>query len=545
MGKREFFLCFFFLLGVFLLPFWWSFSTPLSRPQFTSENTEASASARQLASLLRGELSADTTELRLTGLGLRLEDAAVWRALGGLTQLTVLDLSNNLLTDLPDSLEKLSSLRILFVSKNKLESMPAVLGRLSGLAMLSLRDNALRALPKRSVSAGVSWLILTNNQLSALPGGWSSCLLSALPGWLGQLSGLRKLMLAHNRLTSLPPELARCQELELVRLSDNRLTSPSALLSILSQLPKLRWVALSDAFANASAWPAAPPAAAGLPWLDARSLHIAQLPLLGKGASGNVYRTEHQGQPAALKVYNTMSSDGLAGAELAVCAAVGRHENIVAFWAASKEPHSLLMELLNNYSSLGAVPSFSSVTRDTFVLQQHALHVGPALAIAQQVARALEHLHSRHIAHGDVYAHNVQVSAGCRAPSLGRCTAKLGDFGAAFFYDPVAHPLFYVLELRAFGCLLQDLSGLLVDSASGGSDLEVHHSAAASVQHVRGGVERLGARCRNASFADTSTRQPIHAGSATAEAQADSGPHGPGALTFTSLADELATLLHT
>jgi serine/threonine protein kinase len=74
------------------------------------------------------------------------------------------------------------------------------------------------------------------------------------------------------------------------------------------------------------------------------------------------------------------------------------------------------------------------------------------LDLAKGLAAVGEHLHARGILHGDFYAHNVLYRP------EGAC--YLGDFGAASFYPPQAggdtNP-FEALEVRAFGCLLDEL----------------------------------------------------------------------------------------
>lgn len=53
----------------------------------------------------------------------------------------------------------------------------------------------------------------------------SNCGLSALPGAVGQLGGLRVLRLNHNKLTSLPPELGQLLELQVLSVNNNQLTT--------------------------------------------------------------------------------------------------------------------------------------------------------------------------------------------------------------------------------------------------------------------------------------------------------------------------------
>jgi serine/threonine protein kinase len=61
-------------------------------------------------------------------------------------------------------------------------------------------------------------------------------------------------------------------------------------------------------------------------------------------------------------------------------------------------------------------------------------------------------LHEQGIMHGDLYAHNIL--------HCGQGRALLGDFGAASFYaadDQALASLLHRVEVRAFGCLLEEL----------------------------------------------------------------------------------------
>jgi serine/threonine protein kinase len=73
------------------------------------------------------------------------------------------------------------------------------------------------------------------------------------------------------------------------------------------------------------------------------------------------------------------------------------------------------------------------------------------LRIAQGVAAAAAHLHASGLLHGDLYAHNLQCDTD------GHCL--LGDMGAASFLpaDVAQAQALQRLEVRAFGCLLEEL----------------------------------------------------------------------------------------
>lgn len=83
--------------------------------------------------------------------------------------------------------------------------------------------------------------------------------------------------------------------------------------------------------------------------------------------------------------------------------------------------------------------------------------------ILSGVSSLSSHLHSKHISHGDLYAHNILVHKSSGFPLL-------GDFGAATRYQSILSrivgdipPNFDVykaiegLEVRAFGYLIDDL----------------------------------------------------------------------------------------
>ena len=173
------------------------------------------------------------------------------QSMGRLTQIEWLNLQHNQLTALPKWLGQLTHLQSLDLSGNQLRALPESLGQLTHLQSLSLRDNQLTTLPE---SMGrltqIEWLNLENNQLTALPK-WLGRLrqlqslslaenqLTALPKSLSQLTQLRMLDLWGNELTALPTSLGELDQLEELNLSDNQLTVLPDSLGELSRLVKL------------------------------------------------------------------------------------------------------------------------------------------------------------------------------------------------------------------------------------------------------------------------------------------------------------------
>ena len=112
---------------------------------------------------------------------------------------------------------------------------------------------------------------------------------------------------------------------------------------------------------------------------------------------------------------------------------------------------ALVMALIApEFSVLSGPPSLDSCTRDIYD-PGFALSLPAMLGIAEQVASVAAHLHSRGILHGDLYGHNILHD--------GRGGALLGDFGAASFYvaGRSSGAALERLEVRAFGCLLEEL----------------------------------------------------------------------------------------
>ena len=356
--------------------------------------------------------------------------------------LEVLNLSDNALAALPDDLSRLSKLRVLFCSGNRFTRLPEVLASCAHLEMVGFKSNSIREVPADSISTGLRWLILTDNQISALPASIGNC------------KRLQKLMLAGNQLADLPEAMRGCHGLELLRISANRFQSlPEWLL----QLPRLTWLAFGGN--PVSAVPRDPSAA--VPRLQWEDLVLAEK--LGEGASGVIHKAHWQpsqqdaGQPVAVKLFKgAVTSDGFPAEEMAACLAAGNHAHLIGVLGVltghPEGTSGLVMPWVDpGFRNLAGPPSLATCTRDVYEEDQR-FSLPVLLDLAKGMASVGAHLHERGISHGDLYAHNIlyRPEGGC----------FLGDFGAASFYPPQASGdanLFESLEVRAFGCLLGEL----------------------------------------------------------------------------------------
>jgi Protein kinase domain/Leucine rich repeat len=351
--------------------------------------------------------------------------------------LEVLNLSGNQLKHLPPDLPRLHRLKVIFCSDNHFTELPEVLGQCESLQIIGFKANRIATVRGAALPPALRWLILTDNAITQLPVA------------LGQRPALQKLMLAGNQLSSVPDSLANATRLELVRLSANALTKVPAWLPT---LPRLSWLALAG---NPLGWHR--PAPAALPAVTWAQLKIQGL--LGQGASGHIYRVQHaDGPDCALKVFKgAMTSDGLPEHELAACSAAGQQAALCTPSAVVPDhpqgAQAFLLPLIpSTYINLAGPPSLESCTRDVYPagLRIPAANV---LRMARCIATALAHLHQRGVLHGDVYAHNIMWN-----PANG--DALLSDFGAATLL-PLDQPdvcrALMALEVRAFGCLLEEL----------------------------------------------------------------------------------------
>ncbi len=355
--------------------------------------------------------------------------------------LEILDLSQNQLSSLPDEFACLSKLKIAFFSDNNFSELPAVLGKCKSLEMIGFKSNQIKTVSEESLPEITRWLILTNNRIEVIPAS------------IGKCYRLQKLALAGNKIKALPVEMAHCKSLELIRISANLLTELPAWIL---QLPKLSWLAYAgNPFSETHQIPH------NLPLIDWNNIHL--LEQLGQGASGIIYRAylnKDKQQTVAVKIFRgEVTSDGLPLNEMNACMAAGNHPHLINVLGKvqnhPEQKEALVLSLIPaHFKNLGNPPSLTSCSRDVFD-NGTSFSLPQILAIAKGMALVGEHLHNLGINHGDLYAHNIMYD------QMGN--HLFGDFGAATFYNPLTSEATAIerIEVRAYGCLLDDLLGYL------------------------------------------------------------------------------------
>ena len=407
-----------------------------------------------LAKLRAGQLS-NVVRLDLTGCALSEFPAEIFALADSLE---ILNLSGNALTSLPDDLHRLRRMRVLFCSDNLFTQVPACVGKCAELSMIGFKANRIEHVSADALPPLLRWLILTDNRIRQLP------------DELGERAPrMQKLMLAGNRLQRLPTSLAKCANLELIRIASNDLTEFPA---FLLDMPSLAWIAYAgNPFDHGSGGDDY----ASLDSVDKIAWSELELEprALGEGASGVIFqanlrrRAHGEHQAVAIKLYKgDMTSDGAPLAEMSACIAAGRHANLIQVEGRivdhPEARSGLVMHLIDkSYRNLADVPSLASCSRDVYASETR-LSADVLVRLARGVASVGAHLHARGIIHGDLYAHNILWNA-----TDGHCL--LGDFGAASFLQmPMQRDddddemrrrrrALQRIEVRSFGILLDEL----------------------------------------------------------------------------------------
>lgn len=143
-----------------------------------------------------------------------------------------LDLSNESITVLPDSIRKLSKLQVLDLSRTKITELPESIGKLINLHFLALRSTPITSLPE-SIGKLINLYSLDLHGTH----------ITALPESIGQLTSLQILFLGATHITALPESIGQLSNLQILILGDTHVTP---LPEFIGQLTNLQYLDLSD-----------------------------------------------------------------------------------------------------------------------------------------------------------------------------------------------------------------------------------------------------------------------------------------------------------
>lgn len=179
---------------------------------------------------IRKAAEASATTLHLNGLGLTQLPESLWK----LSHLKNLDIHGNRLTNLPESIGQLSQLRFLSIRSNDLVALPESLCELNHLETLYFDGPLVSSSERNKVTSLPKGL---GNLKSLRDLSIAKLQLESLPEFIGQLIKLQSLDVSGNRLTALPEFIGQLSELQILDVSDNAL---NALPESLGKLTKLQ-----------------------------------------------------------------------------------------------------------------------------------------------------------------------------------------------------------------------------------------------------------------------------------------------------------------
>ncbi|KAK8044561.1 serine/threonine protein kinase [Apiospora rasikravindrae] len=352
--------------------------------------------------------------------------------------LVQLDLSGTGLSSLPDEFSQFTSLKVLFLSACNFKVFPAVLSQCPALEMVAFRGNGMRSVPEDALPPQLRWLILTGNEIEALPRS------------IGKCGRLQKCMLSGNRLTGLPEEMKNCTKLGLLRLSANRIRQMPGWLY---EMPELAFLSiagnpctgseLADSEASQIVEKGDKEEEEGLlkiPW-SSLSVHS----LLGEGASGIISKgtftlPNGTAQDAAVKIFKgSVTSDGTPLDEMRACMRAACHPNLI-------DTQGRIIDHPDGPDKKGLLGTSVTMVQ--------------GVGILHGIASAARHLHAKGVAHGDMYAHNILYDEAGHA--------ILGDLGAASIYTAAAaeRRAHERLEVLALAHLVEDIWTLVKPNVS-------------------------------------------------------------------------------
>ena len=116
--------------------------------------------------------------------------------IGALDALVKLNFKDNSIPNLPDRIENLSNLSVMYAAGNTFSEIPVAIGNLTALEVLDLSRNAIDKLPLEMGNlVNLDTLFLNDNELTGIP------------AEIGDLTNLKQLHIQNNLLTFIPQEV--------------------------------------------------------------------------------------------------------------------------------------------------------------------------------------------------------------------------------------------------------------------------------------------------------------------------------------------------
>jgi Leucine-rich repeat (LRR) protein/GTPase SAR1 family protein len=187
----------------------------------------------------------------LAGVKLVKDEIIILEELENFPQLTLINLSNNKLSQLPEAIAKLQNIISLDLSKNQFFQLPKAIAKLQKLTEFKLSKNQFSQLPEAITELqNLTDLDLSENKFSQLPDtiaklqkltelNLSKNQFFQLPEAIAKLQNLTELDLSKNKFSQLPDTIAKLQKLTELNLNNNQLSELPEAIGKLQNLKSL------------------------------------------------------------------------------------------------------------------------------------------------------------------------------------------------------------------------------------------------------------------------------------------------------------------
>lgn len=132
-------------------------------------------------------------------------------SIGKLKALTTLHLYDNHLQEIPQSLTNLNNLTWLNVGKNEITTIPGYITNLKKIQILSLSGNKIKEIPE---------FIQKLNKLKEIHLNYNE--IEEIPEFIGNITSLTQILLSNNQIKCIPQSIENLKDLKILNLSDNQ-----------------------------------------------------------------------------------------------------------------------------------------------------------------------------------------------------------------------------------------------------------------------------------------------------------------------------------
>ena len=191
---------------------------------------------------------------KLISLELRFDSGQLSPNIGNLINLTILDISECPITELPTTIGLLTKLTYLKVIETRIKYIPTELGLLTNITELIFNDTNIEGVPAEIGNlTKMDNFDLARNGICTLPTELGKLMnltelllhhntFTSLPTEIGYLTNLYKLISRHGKLTNIPSEIGYLTNMEILKFDDNSISTLPSEIGLLKEMKTFRYL---------------------------------------------------------------------------------------------------------------------------------------------------------------------------------------------------------------------------------------------------------------------------------------------------------------